>query len=362
FLNAYPQPQHPTRALPGWDDWHAGAGAGPYDGYRYTMVENGRRVHYGNHRGKHNVDVLRRKASSFVRSNRDRARSFFLYLAPYAPHAPATPPRRYAHAFRGVQSPETANRDPANTTGETPWERLLPRMSPREKRGMDARHRERLRSMLGVQDMVQRLVRTLRRTGQLDNTYLVFASDNGYHLGQHQLPPGKRSPFEEDIRVPLVVRGPGVPAGRRVDALTSTTDVAPTLARLGGADTPSFVDGRSLVPMLHGRTPPRGWRDATLVERANEYELGPFDPDQLDDPGQPLVPMPSYQAIRTNRYTYVEYVDGERALYDTEHDPHQLHNLAHVADPSLIQHLSARLRDLANCAGASCRRADHDSH
>ncbi|MGH8866730.1 MAG: sulfatase family protein, partial [Actinomycetes bacterium] len=358
FLNAYPQPQHPTRALPGWDDWHAGAGAGPYDGYRYTMVENGRQVRYGDRPRDYEVDVLSRKASAFVSSQEGRKRPFFLYLAPYAPHAPANPAERHRDAFPGATVPRTSNFNPEDVSGLPVWERLLARMGPRDVRKVDKQHRNRLRSMLGVQDMVERLVRTLRRSGQLDNTYLVFASDNGFHLGQHRLGSGKRTAYEEDIRVPLVVRGPGVPAGRSVRAMASTLDLAPTIADLAGGRTPAFVDGRSLVPMLHGGRTPASWRRSLLVERSNEFEQGVFDPDREHESTFTRVPMPSYTALRTTRYTYVEYHGGAVELYDTRRDPQQLHNIARTVGPALVHRLHTTLRGLARCSGKSCRSAD----
>jgi N-acetylglucosamine-6-sulfatase len=104
----------------------------------------------------------------------------------------------------------------------------------------------------------------LDSVGQLNNTYIVFTSDNGFHLGQHRLNHGKETGFEEDIHTPLLIRGPGLPAGRVVDSLTVNIDFAPTFAELAGATTPGFVDGRSLVPLLDG-TLPTTWRNSFLL-------------------------------------------------------------------------------------------------
>ena len=116
-------------------------------------------------------------------------------------------------------------------------------------------------------------------TGALDNTYIVFTSDNGYHLGEHGIPLGKQSPYDESLRVPLIVRGPGVPAGAVVDAMALNIDLAPTFAELAGASPADFVDGRSLVPLLDG-DPPAEWRHGFLVEHYDRTL-----PDQWGAPG-----------------------------------------------------------------------------
>ena len=108
--------------------------------------------------------------------------------------------------------------------------------------------------------MIGRLQRRLRALGVARNTYIVFSSDNGFHLGQHRLTPGKLTAYDPDVRVPLIVTGPGVPAGRTVDAMTENTDLCPTFAELAGAPAPPNADGRSLVPLLqrrHRPPPPR---------------------------------------------------------------------------------------------------------
>ena len=113
--------------------------------------------------------------------------------------------------------------------------------------------------MLAVEDLVQNIIDTLRATGQLDHTYVFFSSDNGFHMGQHRLDSGKDTGFEEDIRVPLVVRGPGVPARQVVDEMTANVDYAPTFAAIAGIEPPRFVDGRALLPLLNGKKP-SAWR------------------------------------------------------------------------------------------------------
>src|SRR5205823_10039579 len=167
--------------------------------------------------------------------------------------------------------------------------RDLPQFTAQETAAIDDLYRKRIRSLQAVDRGVARLVRTLRTTGQLDNTYIVFTSDNGFHLGQHRMPAGKQTAYEEDIHVPLIVRGPGIPAGSTDSAITGNVDLAPTFAALAGVRAPSFVDGRSFAGELGvGSSRPRP-RTAYLLEHWKEVggagarggaPLAPTDPDQ----------------------------------------------------------------------------------
>jgi N-acetylglucosamine-6-sulfatase len=398
YLNGYPQTVDPTFVPPGWDEWDSPNGGNPYAEFNYRMNENGKSVAYGANPQDYLVDVLSNKAGSFI--EKQSSKPFLLYVAPYVPHQPATPAPRYADAFPGVQAPRTASFNEADVSTEPQWLRDRPLLGDPQITTIDQLYRKRLQSMLAVDDLVEHVVDTLQKTGKLDNTYIVFTSDNGFHLGQHRLPPGKQTAFEEDIHVPLVVRGPGVPAGKTVDDFTMNIDFAPTFAELGGAKIPSFVNGRSLVAALQGGSSARGARKAVLVEHyagggarrrrrqgnttsrtraratATSVRARPPDPDNDTNPpdagtpttgptapavrrGQfPPVAIPEYAAVRTDQYTYVEYVTGEKQLYDLRADPDQLHNVATTADPKLLDDLHTQLAALRSCKGSGCRSVD----
>ena len=384
YLNGYPETVDPTFVPPGWDEWDSPtSGGNPYSEYNYRLNENGKLVRYGSSPQDYLVDVLSQKSSEFIQHKGDKP--FFLYVAPYVPHQPATPAPRYVDAFPGVQAPRTPSFNEADMSAEPQWLQNRPLLDDQQIATIDQLYRKRLQSMLGVEDMLENVVDTLQKTGQLDNTYIVFSSDNGFHLGQHRLPPGKMTAFEEDIHVPLVVRGPDVPAGKKVDDLAMNIDLAPTFADLGGAKTPSFVNGRSLVSEMHGKKPDSE-RKAVLVEhyaesrrrqgRRNAGAPSQQDPDNDTSPPNTGTPntgpqapavrrgqfqplgLPEYAALRTDRYTYVEYVTGERQLYDLRADPDELHNIVTTADPKLVQDLAKQLAALRACKGASCRTAD----
>src|SRR5215212_1921814 len=271
YMNDYDE----TRVPPGWDEWYAIAGD-----YRSTRLnENGEIEHYDPER-HHLDDVLAGKDAGYISRTADAP--FFMWLGTQAPHAPATPAPRHEDAFTSARLPRPPSFDEADTSDKPAWIRDNPPLNPDQIDFAESLYRKRLQSMLAVDEMIGKLVDTLKHSGELDNTYIFFTSDNGYHMGQHRLTAGKWTAYEEDIRVPLIVRGPGVPEGQHLEHLVLNNDFAPTIAELGGAEAPSFVDGRSLVPLLGEDPPPEDqWRQAFLVEAATE--LGGVEADPTVD-------------------------------------------------------------------------------
>jgi arylsulfatase A-like enzyme len=158
----------------------------------------------------------------------------------------------------------------------------------------------------------------------------MLTSDNGFFHGEHRIPTGKTRIYEESIRVPLMMRGPGIPRGVSVSDLTINADLAPTIVELANANPGLVMDGRSLIPVAQ----------QPGIEQGREL----------------LIEQPSFQAIRTERYMYAEHETGERELYDLPNDPFELQS--RHDDPayaSEIAALSIRLQQLGNCAGASCQ-------
>jgi arylsulfatase A-like enzyme len=199
-----------------------------------------------------------------------------------------------------------------------------------------------LRSLLSVDDLVETVIATLDETGTLDNTYVVFTSDNGYDLGDHRQMNGKGTPYETAIHVPLLVRGPGVEEGRVEERLVVNTDFGPTFAELAGTEPPEFVDGRSIVPLLRGEDVP--WRQAVLSQFTDHYYvLTLADRTFIAHNNQEGVLQPLAK-------------EDARELYDLVADPYQLDNLA--ADPERrveVAALDAWLTPLSTCAAADCR-------
>lgn len=377
YLNGYPDPAGPAYVPPGWDEWYSANGGMPYSEYNYTLNENGRSVRYGNSPEDHMVDVLSNKTADFIRRTvaADPSQPFFIYVAPFVPHAPATPAPRYETAFPNEAAPRTAsfNGGADNNDSKPAWVRNATPLTRAQIANIDALYRKRLQTMLSVEDLVDNVIQTLTATGQLDNTYVFFASDNGFHQGQHKMDSGKNTGYDEHLFVPLVVRGPNVPAGQRRTHFTVNTDLAPTFAALAGVAIPDSCDGRSLVPLLGARPPPvESWRQALLLEHrfpgemataASEFQdpmLEPPDPMEMaDGPGTNAAGNPPvFQGVRTQTHTYIEYVTGELELYDNQADPEQLENIADTADPGLVSMLAAWLESLRACTGSDCRAAE----
>jgi N-acetylglucosamine-6-sulfatase len=332
YLNYYLD-EDPTHVPPGWDEWHA---RGDIAYYEYELNENGEIVSYGNDTEDYFTDVLTRKATDFVRRVTADSQPFFLYLAPAAPHEPAIPATRHQGAFADEEAPRSPSFDEEDVSDKPSWIREIDSLSDEQISEIDDRYRNWLATMLAVDEMVASLVQELRVAGELDNTFIFFTSDNGYHQGEHLIDYGKNTPYEESARVPLFVRGPGVPAGSKVERLALNTDFAPTFADLAGIE--FSADGRSLAPLLRGED--HAWRSAVLLE------------------GFPDENPPSYGAVRTETHKYVEYDNGETELYDLEADPYELENLPDITDLALVADLNTKLNALRSCAGDECLKAE----
>lgn len=318
YLNGKP----PGYAPPGWDELFTGGYAGA---------------------GVYHTDWFADQSSEFIGRMEGEREPFFMYLATKAPHKPADPAPRHADALPDVEAPRPPSFDEQDVSDKPEWVRDKSPLSSDDVREIDELHRKRLQSMLAVDEMIGRLIEDLRSSGRLENTYIFFTSDSGFSLGEHRRWTGKGAAYEEDIRVPLIVRGPGVPEGSVRKHMVLNNDFAPTFADLAGVSTPEFIDGRSLRSLLTDNPPSATeWRSAFLVEG---YEGGRSN-------------HPSYKAVRTEDHLYVEYDTDERELYDMRDDPYQLESLHATADPDLIAQLEGRLDDLRDCAEEACRSAE----
>jgi len=345
---------------PGWSDWTV-AGNG-YRGFGYRLARTVRVVRHGYSARDYLTNVLARQGLDFMRQSVAEGSPFMVNLWTFAPHSPAIPAPRDAHRFPTLTAPRDPSFDEADMSDKPAWLAGHRALTDAEQARIDETFRDRVRSVQAVDRMIGRLQRRLRALGVARNTYIVFSSDNGFHLGQHRLTPGKLTAYDPDVRVPLIVVGPGVPAGRTVDAMTENTDLCPTFAELAGAPAPPAADGHSLVPLLRDPSTPDAagasdWRDAVLIEHHGNVALGVGDPDAPPaGSGNP----PSYEALRSRDALYVEYADGERELYDLASDPFELHNLAGEVPPERLARLSGQLAVMSGCHGpAQCWAAGH---
>jgi N-acetylglucosamine-6-sulfatase len=342
YFNGYPRRAPKNYVPPGWDEWHSPINDSGYMGYKYTLNENGKFVEYGDRPEDYNDDVYTKKAQQFINQAAEDKQPFFLYISYFAPHQPAIPAPRHSKLFPDAFVPRTPGFNEADVTDKPRYIRELPLLTPEEIAKIDRLYQKRLRSLQAVDEGLVTLINTLKANGQLDNTYIIFTSDNGYHLGQHRLPPQKETAYEEDIHLPLYVRGPNVPAGRTVDQIVSNVDLAPTFAELAGVKPPNFIDGRSLVSLFrHPLNIHQSWRQVLLLQH------------RLNPQAKPLIP--NYKGLRTAHCTYVKYKNGEEEMYDLRQDPEQLENLAQVTPQRIIKEYAQRLVHLSDCRGETCR-------
>jgi arylsulfatase A-like enzyme len=340
YLNDY----HPFQGGPGpgWDQWLASSYA--YRGFGYEQSDDGRAEIAGYRPRDYVTDMLSRHAVRFISSTAGR-RPFFAMVSTYAPHKPFVPAPRDRSLFRHLRLPRDSAYD-APITHPPAWLGHRPPLTSRQRQVLVRDFRARARSVQAVDRMIGRIRATLRETGVARDTYLVFTSDNGFHLGQHRLMGGKRTAFDADIRVPLVVVGPGVRRGGATSALAGTIDLTPTFERWAGLPRDRSRDGRPLTPLLHGRRPGH-WRRALLVEHYDDRVVA-GDPDaQGWAEGRPT----TYAALRTRWSTYVQYADGDRELYDRRHDPGELHNIAGRLPRARLARLSAAVARYQQCHG-----------
>jgi N-acetylglucosamine-6-sulfatase len=337
YLNGY---QAADPEPPGWDSW-AAVGNG-YREFDYDMNVDGAVAHFGHAPENYLTDVLSRKAQHFVDASAHDGRPFMLEVATFAPHTPSTPAPRNATAYPGLRYPRTPAYGRVPTDPPT-WLAAQRPLTPRDDVLIDAAYRKRVQAGLAVDDLIAHLQSTLAARHIADDTYIVFSSDNGYHMGENRLLPGKQTAFDTDIHVPLVVMGPGVPAGRTMPQLASNIDLAPTFESLAGISSPVTVDGSSLADLWHGRSPAQ-WQRAVLVEHRRPGRAT-GDPDRQAAPsGMP----PTYEAVRTASALYVRYADGAQEYYDTATDPDEQRNLAAGGvPPQLVLALAA----LQTCHG-----------
>lgn len=302
YLNSYAG----TYVPPGWSRWVAFSPSNVDNYFDYRLNVNRSLVPRGGLPEDYSTDVLAAEAEAFIRGS--GTRPFFALFAPYAPHNPATPAPRHEDAFPGLQPWRPASYNEPNTADKPAWVRARAQLSPESQTSLDGFRARQLRTLLAVDDAVERLLDVLSETGRLEDTLVIFMSDNGLLWGEHRLT-GKQAPYEESIRVPLVVRFDRLATGTRTETRQAlNVDVAPTVAALAGVAAPR-AEGRSLVPLLRNRSV--DWRGEFLVE---SLRTGP-NPD-----------VPAYCAVRGRRYAYVAYATREEELYDLAVDPRQLDN------------------------------------
>ncbi|KAI5366204.1 Putative sulfatase, alkaline-phosphatase-like, core domain superfamily [Septoria linicola] len=337
--------------------------------------------------GQYSPDVVANKTYEWLDEAASHDDPFFIVAAPIAPHSNQDPDvpgvmglpeyaPRHAHLFKDYKVPRVANFNPDVPSGVS-WVKDLPQLNETVIEYHDEFQRSRLRALQSVDEMVEQLVTRLGKHGLLENTYIIYTTDNGYHVSQHRLPPGKECPFETDIHIPLIVRGPGIPAGRIAGVVSSHTDLTPTILKLAGKIR-SDLDGAPIPLSQDELTAPESGEHVNVEfwgRALPEGKYGKIGNDTLRPGSRPVAARNNtYKALRVigDEYNllYTVWCTGEKELYDVHRDPHQVRNLLaqgkiatpsdyHLAGRSLmdvVSRLDALLLVLKSCKSRSCHK------
>jgi N-acetylglucosamine-6-sulfatase len=317
--------------------WHMGNDDTPRSGFDRWVSFRGQGVYIDppvNVDGKlvkasgYMTDILTDHAVEFI--SRSRQKPFCLYLAHKAIHGPFTPAARH----KDLYSTEPVQRHPnaADTLEGKPAMTRQVDGQPAVKPGggsPDELIRNQLRCLAAIDDGVGRILKALEETKQLDNTLVIFTSDNGYFWGDHGLG-DKRWAYEESIRIPMLARYPKwIKAGSKFGGMALNIDIAPTALDAAGVKIPASIHGRSLVPLMQGRA--RNWRTSFVAEYYAEKNYPR---------------TPTWHGVRNERWKYVRYdeLQGMDELYDLKSDPYEMKNL--IEDPSFKATLESLKKEL----------------
>lgn len=335
----------PTLVPPGWSEWDATI---PFDQapYEYDLSENGTVVHYGGAPSDFKGTILTAKALDFLSRNAPSPVPFFLWVTYTSPHNvypfdggsyvgcdnAARPAPGDVDAFANAPVPKSPSFDEADVSDKPDDVSRLPGLGAGGAAEMERQIRCRLAALQYVDRAVAQMVGSLRDAGELNNTLIIFTSDNGMVLGEHRIPGSKIYPYEESIRVPLLMRGPRIPPREGQSRLVANIDLAPTILDAAGVAPGRIEDGTSLLDA------PAPRRDLVIESYVDDATHTP------------------YAAVRTERYLYAEYAGGQKELYDLQWDPYQLDNRAGGPGYEATEAwLANRLEQLRDCAGAACR-------
>jgi arylsulfatase A-like enzyme len=366
-------------APPGWDRWFAITGTESADYFNYLINNDGTIRSFGHEPNDYSTDVLKNQAVKFISDQSGTTTPFFMLVATKAPHGGgedggkgvSTPAPRHAGQFANVQLPLTPAFNEEDVSDKPGWIRHLPILNAKDIERIRRGYESELESLQAVDDLVEAIVNALKSTNELDDTIIIFTSDNGFIKGEHRLQ-GKIAAYEGSIRVPLIIERPGIPENQVRSQLVNNLDVVATVEELTGVASGLVSDGRSLRPLFDDASAP--WRSALLIEGGHAIFEGAHSRKQPNVAfqswlgglkafllsaytkfgGEKSSPK-KFSTVRTSTRKYVESGDGFEELYDLTADPSELQNkdgdLAYQNDLAALRKIA---QDLASCAGKSC--------
>jgi extracellular sulfatase Sulf len=275
YLNKY----NGSYVPPGWREWGGLIMNSKY--YNYSINMNGKKIKHGfDYHKDYYPDLIANDSIAFLRQSKKNSahKPVMLTMSFPAPHGPEDSAPQYSHLFFNVTTHHTPSYDYAPNPDKQWILQVTKKMQPIHKQFTDLLMTKRLQTLQSVDAAVQLVVEELEALGELDNTYIIYTSDHGYHLGQFGLIKGKSFPFEFDVRIPFLVRGPGVEPGTVVDDIVLNIDLAPTFLDIAGVEAPPHMDGRSVLPLfLNSKRKRLRWPDTFLIESSGRRETPYLD-------------------------------------------------------------------------------------
>ena len=355
-----------TYVPPGWDDWNVIPlinGQDGYEQYNYTMNENGKLNYYGDDDKDYGTDVIADKAITFINSTMQTNpnQPFFMYISTFTPHQPSIYPSRYKDYFLNTAVPQSPNFN--QLQNKTSFWKICGSLSSYVLKDVVQRYQDMQRCVLAIDDIVDKIYRTLEDLNILNNTYVMLTTDNGFIYGNHRIKGGKITSFEETLTSNMFITGPNVRSNYiDFNNIVSNLDMFQTwadIANITQSFSPKSVDGYSLLPLININNITSKWRQIIEIE----HGLPGYFKNQTNENDKfcyaANAVMPSYFGLRTSRYTYTEYSDGSKELYDIVNDIYSINNL--VDNPNYnctVKYLSKELSFRYICAGDECREND----
>ena len=388
YLNGYGTVDNGLPVPQDWDEWYGKVSEDALY-FNYQLIEKTGPLatphitFYGDQPDDYQTDVFTNRAVDFVKDSGVSRQPFWLNLWFNSPHGPFDPAPRDANRFAGTPLPKLPGFNEKDISDKPKWLRkqARKRITKKQAKVIDNERRRQEEQLTSVDQAVGELVQTLKNKGILDDTYIIFSSDNGFFRGEHRIVTGKYLPYDPASRVPLIIRGPGIPAGGVSNELVWNGDIPQTIIQIASGSQMDSLDGRSFLPyaenpwqrstrpiLLEGDTGPGGTgaesaqSSSARAREARVHVAGRKGVDNLEQEPDAIKSAtntdtaPAYRSIRTDRYEYTVYANGQTELYDMKRDPAQLNSLA--LDPRyrpVRKWLYAQLVPLSGCAGPSCR-------
>ncbi|KAG0199140.1 hypothetical protein BGX28_007532 [Mortierella sp. GBA30] len=316
------------------------------------------------HTGVYQTDIISDKSITILDGlAKTKSQPFLFVISPTAPHdevwisgnsttkfTPPVPAKRHEHLFKDVKAPRHPNFNP-ETNDKVSWIGSLPRLDESQIEVLDQTYRARLQSLQATDELVERVIQRLEENGQLENTYIVYTTDNGYHLGTHRLFAGKQTAFEEDTNIPFIIRGPGIAKGKKSNAVATHTHFPATVLKLAGLPVPDELDAHS-IPILEDKAiygkdqaseafAVEFWSAAFMENTTARFNTNTYKSVRLIGQGYNLL--------------YTVWCTGEHEYYDLVKDPFQIKNIYKETEARVLNRLDALLNVLRTCKGPTCR-------